>query len=91
MRKKRKFLENHADGALVRRHGADGFAIDEDFADARFLETGNEAQKRRLARTGRTEDGQETALGEIERGRAHGVEAVIDHADIVDRYGSRSV
>src|SRR5690606_820178 len=90
MRKKRKLLENHADGALVRRHGADSFAIDEDFADAGFLEAGDKTKKRRLARTGRPKDGQKTALGEIERCRTHSMEAVVDHADIVDRHGSRS-
>ncbi len=91
MREKCELLENHADGTLVRRHGADSFIVDEYFTDARFLETGDEAEKRRLAGAGRPENGQKTALGEIERCRTHGMEAFIDHADIVDRYGSRSV
>jgi len=84
VRKKRELLEHHADGALVRWHGADRLPVDEDFTAGRAVKAGNHAQQRRLARTGRAEDGQETALGQIKRGVLDGVDIAEGHSHVFD-------
>jgi hypothetical protein len=53
-------------------------------------EAGDQAQEGGLAGTGRAEDGEEAAPGQIERGVANGMKAVIHHADIAHRDGRRA-
>ena len=67
-------LEHHAEAALVGRHEdacgrrIDDPIVDRDPADARPLETGNRAKRRRLTAAARTKQREETPLG---HGEAH--------------------
>src|ERR1044072_164229 len=59
-------LEDRVDRAVVGRHAPNILATELDRAAARCLEAGDHAQRRRLARAGRPQQGEELALGDLE-------------------------
>ena len=60
-------LEDHGHAAVARRQLVDAAAVEQDLAGVGALESGDNAQKRRLARAGRAEEGNELAGGESQR------------------------
>src|SRR5262249_19026280 len=66
VRKKSVALEHHAEAAVARLEIVDHAPVDADFARGRVLETGNHAQRRRLAAAGGTDEGDELAVVDVE-------------------------
>ena len=83
MGKERIVLEDHRGRTPLGRHVVDLLAANEDVAGGDGLESGDHAQRRGLAAAGRTQEGDELALGhaqvEVYDG---GSSAVIDLPDI---------
>src|SRR5690349_7814023 len=80
MRPDRVGLKHHADVALVRRHddvaaaGEHELVADEDLAPEGFLQSGDRAERRRLAAAAGTEKREELSLRDFEIDAAHGVD-----------------
>jgi len=66
VRKKSVALEHHAEAAVARLEIVDHAPVDADFARSRVLETGNHAQRRRLAAAGGTDEDDELAVFDVE-------------------------
>jgi hypothetical protein len=82
MRPDRIGLKHHADAALFRvlrnapAAGKNQIAVERNFAGVRFLQTRHAAQKRRLARTARSQHDEELSLADFEidaSKRGHGM------------------
>ena len=61
VRKQRIVLKHHADVALMRRHAIDDLAVQQDLAGCRRFEAGKHHQAGCLARSGRSQQGEEFA------------------------------
>jgi len=84
MREQRVALEHQAGVAPPGRHARYVALAEPDAAGGRLGETGDHAQGRRLAATGRSEQDDELAVGNLERDVAHGVDLAVALADPVD-------
>jgi hypothetical protein len=84
-------LEHRVDVAPVRRHVGDGLALEQDPSLARLLESGDHAQRRRLAAARGAEQGEELAAGDREVHVAH--RGVLAEAlpDALDRDGGVAI
>lgn len=67
-------LKHHVDRPFVRRDAAHVQAVDEDLAAARFLESGEHAQQRRLAATRATKQAKQFAAIDVQRDVINGNE-----------------
>src|SRR5262245_20750207 len=67
MREDRILLEHHAEVTTPGRHAHDLPTIDLDKAGIRLFEAGDHSEYRRLARTARTEKGEELTAPDLER------------------------
>ena len=85
VREQRVVLEDGRDVAGVRRRARDVVAVDLDAAAGRLLESGDQAQAGGLARTGRTEHGEELAVRDLERDLADGEHVAERPADRMER------
>jgi len=86
----RVVLEHHAGVAPVRRQPVDARRTEMNAAGIELAESRDHAQKRGLAAPGGTEQGEELAVGDIERDAAHGVhgaEAAVDRGDADGGHG----
>ncbi len=66
VREERVVLEDRVDGSVERRHGRDVATREADAAVVGPLEPGDQAQRRRLARAGRSEHREELAASDLE-------------------------
>ena len=92
--KERVILEHHADVARARRQVVDRLAADTHSARRRLNETGDHAQRRRLAATRRAEQDDELALCDVEIDVLDDVDVVVALAQPFERdarHGARAV
>jgi hypothetical protein len=75
VREQRQRLEHHAGRPPVGRDVVDAPTFEQNVARRRLFEAGEHAHHRRLARTGRPDDGEELALVDIEIDAVDGREA----------------
>ncbi len=81
MRVQRVILEHHGDVAVFRRQVVDDVTADIDVARGHFLESGDHAQRRRLAAAGRADQHNEFVVRDIEIDAANRFDIVValDH------------
>ncbi len=76
MREERVALEHHVHRPLVGRQPGEVLAVERDRSRGRRLEAGEHAQQRRLAAARRAEQGEDLALGDVDRDVVDGPVAV---------------
>ena len=85
MRIERIGLEHHRQAALRRRHVHHVLAVDQDLSAGDVLKSGDQAQQRRLAATGRPDENHEGAVLDIEIGILDDVDRPERFADSLER------
>ena len=89
MREQGVVLEHRVDRTFVGRKGADLFAEDLEAAFGRKLEAGDHPQRCCLPATGRSEHGEELAIGDLEIDRVDCDDVVKSFRHRTERYGRR--
>jgi hypothetical protein len=84
VRKERVALEHHVHRPHVRRQIGEVVAVERDGSGGRRLEAGEHAKQRRLAAAGRAEQGEDLALGDVDRDVVDGAVAV----ELLDEVGN---
>ena len=84
VRVERVGLENHRDVAILRRHAIDGPTVDPDLSRGRRFETRDDPQQRRFSASGRSQQTDELAVGDIERHPVQHGGLVVALCDVAD-------
>ena len=82
-------LKHHAEIAVARLEIVDDAPVDADFARSRILETGDHAQRRRLAAAGRSDEHDELAVFDREvqvLDRLNGAERLVEVDELDTRH-----
>ena len=80
----REVLEDDRDVAVARPEVGDVLVVEQHAPGVELLEAEDRAQRRRLARARRPEDGEELAVGDVERDVVHGRHAAEALADALE-------
>ena len=88
MRVERVGLEHHRHAAGARGHIVDDAAVDPKLAVRNRFQSGDHAQRRRLAASGRADEDHKLAVGDVEIDAAHGRLTAVDLDEIAQADGS---